>query len=301
MMNDEHRLVQLLLRCWPFPRGAGRIVDRYFSEISFKDDVSTVETTDGFNISVPPNDAVGRQIYLTGQFDRSIVEILVAFSTPGDTLLDIGANLGYVSACFLKNVADSTVIAVEPQPLIVDLLQKNLHQFGERQRVFPIALSDQDGDAWFYVDPQNKGRSRLVSRAFEGSRQIETRSTQGFLNDLNLERLDLVKIDVEGHEESILRAGKEKLKSLQPKIILFESNQGAAVPFGGGVGLLLNDIGYTVYGLKKRLLSLSLEPLSSNNHGFYNDCVAISRSRTLPPAAIRAFNLSADILDAEPA
>ncbi len=289
MMNDEHRLVQLLLRCWPFPRGSGRIVDRFFSEVSFKDDVSTVETTDGFSISVPPNDAVGRQIYLTGKFDRSIVEVLVAFSTPGDTLLDIGANLGYVSACFLKNVADSTVVAVEPQPLIVDLLQKNLHQFGERQRVFPVALSDQDGDAWFYVDPQNKGRSRLVSRAFEGARQIETRSTHRFLSDLNLERLDLLKIDVEGHEESILRAGKEMLKSLQPKIILFESNQGPAGP-GGEVGVLLNDIGYTVYGLKKRLLSLSLEPLSSQNHGSYNDCVAVSRSRPMPPAAIRAFS-----------
>lgn len=300
-MNDEHRMVQLLLRCWPFPRGSGRIVDRYFSEISFKDDISTVETTDGFSISVPPNDAVGRHIYLTGKFDRSIVEVLVAFSDPGDTLLDIGANLGYVSACFLKNVADSTAIAVEPQPFIVDLLQKNLGQFGNRQRVFPIALSDQDAEAWFYVDPQNKGKSRLVSPAFEGARQIETRSTQRFLKELNVGKLDLLKIDVEGHEETILRAGRDQLKFLQPKIILFEGNQGPTGPSGGTVGLLLDDIGYTVYGLRKRLFNLSLEPLSSKNDSSYNDYVAVSRSRPIPPAAARAFTLGLGTRNAEPA
>src|SRR5215471_3758736 len=119
-MNPQHKALQILLRSWPFPRGAGRIIDRCFSKVAFDDDIVAVRTTDGFDMNIMPNDVIGRHIYLRGEFDRSTVEVLCNFASPGDTLLDIGANIGYVSACFLKNVPNSKVIAVEPQPAILD-------------------------------------------------------------------------------------------------------------------------------------------------------------------------------------
>src|SRR6266511_2626448 len=105
----------MLLRPWPFPRGAGRIVDKFFGGLHFRTNEATVQTTDGFAMTVNPNELIGRHIYLTGEFDRSIIEILCNFSQPNDVLLDVGANIGYVSACFLKNVQESRAIAVEPQ------------------------------------------------------------------------------------------------------------------------------------------------------------------------------------------
>src|SRR5262245_12000473 len=151
-MNRQHIAPQIFLRAWPFPRGAGRIVDRFFSKLSFAEDVATVRTTDEFSMQIMPNELVGRHIYLTGEFDRSTVEVLCNFAEDGDTLLDIGANIGYVSACFLKNVSNSRVIAVEPQPKILDLLRHNLGQFeSTRYRIAPVALSDRDGDGWFEI------------------------------------------------------------------------------------------------------------------------------------------------------
>ena len=123
IINRQKILPQMLLRSWPFPRGAGRIIDHFFSRLTFENEIETVRTTDGFAIKVFPNDLIGRHIYLTGEFDRSTVEVLVKLSKPDDVLLDIGANIGYVSGCFLQNVPRSKVIAVEPQPLIVDLLE----------------------------------------------------------------------------------------------------------------------------------------------------------------------------------
>jgi hypothetical protein len=123
-MNRQHVGVQIALRAWPFPRGAGRIIDRFLSNLKFANTLEDVATTDGFKMLVMPNDLIGRHIYLTGEFDRSIVEILCKFARPGDTLLDVGANIGYVSACFLANVPGSRVVAVEPQPAIVSLPQK---------------------------------------------------------------------------------------------------------------------------------------------------------------------------------
>lgn len=288
-MNKEHRFAQLLVRSWPFPRGSGRIIDRFFRDLSFKEEIATVSTTDDFEMTVPPNDAVGRHIYLSGEFDRSIVQLLVAFSTPGDVLLDVGANLGYVTSCFLKRVPDSIAIAVEPQPIIVDLLRRNLAQFGDRQRVFPVALSNENGEAWFYVDPLNKGKSRLVPANSAGAQPIEARATSEFLAELPLQRIDLFKIDVEGHEQKILESAKDWLRSMQPKIIVFEGNQGPTDSDGGPIGLLLKEIGYTVYGLRKRLVNLSLEPLATKNVNTYNDYVAVSKSRSIPPEARQAF------------
>src|SRR5258707_1075568 len=127
-MNKEHQLAQTILRAWPFPQGAGRLLDRYFSKLEFSRHTEIVRTTDNFELTVTPNDLIGRHIYLTGEFDRSIVEILCNFSEPGDVLLDIGANIGYVSTCFLNNVPNSSVVAVEPQPEVLELLAINLNR-----------------------------------------------------------------------------------------------------------------------------------------------------------------------------
>jgi hypothetical protein len=102
-MNRERLVAQLLLRSLPFPRGSGLITDRFFSDLAFTEESAKVTTTDGFKITVMPNELIGRHIYLTGEFDRSTVEILCYLAKSGDTLLDVGANIGYVSACFLKN------------------------------------------------------------------------------------------------------------------------------------------------------------------------------------------------------
>ena len=89
-------------------------------------------------MTVDPNDLIGRHIYLTGKFDRTVFSVLSKFARPGDTLLDIGANIGYVCGCFLQNVPQSKVIAVEPQPIIVNQLASNLQQFGDgRYSVYP--------------------------------------------------------------------------------------------------------------------------------------------------------------------
>ena len=55
-------------------------------------------------MTILPNDHIGRHLYLTGQFDRTIVEVLLHFSRENDHVLDIGANIGYVSCALLTKV-----------------------------------------------------------------------------------------------------------------------------------------------------------------------------------------------------
>jgi FkbM family methyltransferase len=274
-MNPQHLLPQILLRSWPFPRGSGRMIDHYFSHLAFDVEVAAVRTTDGFTINVLPNEHIGRHIYLTGEFDRSTVEVLLKHSEPGDVLLDIGANIGYVSACFLQNVARSKVIAVEPQPKIVDLLRANLELFGgERCKVFPVALSDRDASGWLQIDDLNRGASKIVDEQNRRSVKVELWSTARLFESLQGERIGIVKIDVEGHEATVLRACEADFARLRPRAILFEDHTHSAAP-DGSLGQIFGRIGYRVFGIKKHLTRLEFVSITTARDCEYNDYLAV--------------------------
>jgi len=274
-MNRQKILPQILLRSWPFPRGAGRIIDHFFSRLTFKNEVETVRTTDGFSIKVFPNDLIGRHIYLTGEFDRSTVEVLIKLSKPDDVLLDIGANIGYVSGCFLQNVPRSKVIAVEPQPLIVDLLESNLKQFGDkRYKIFPVGISDADSSGWLEICDFNRGASKVVKEKNKHTVEIQLWSAKRLFASLQGEKIDLVKIDVEGHEETVLKASQEDLNRLRPRAIFFEDHAQSAAP-DGPIGSIYRSIGYQVFGVKKRLTRLDFVSIHAAKDCIYNDYLAV--------------------------
>jgi FkbM family methyltransferase len=272
-MNPQHIVPQLLLRAWPFPHGSGRLTDRLFGRLAFKDKTATVRTTDGFDITVMPNDLIGRHLYLTGEFDRSTVRVLRGLSRPGDTLLDIGANIGYVSAAFLKLVPNSNVVAVDPQPGIIDLLRTNLAPFRNRARILPVALSDQDGTMNFFVDPYNKGASKIVYHNGPGTVQVETWSAETLIARSGVDKIDLIKIDVEGHETQVISALLPAIQKFKPRAILFEDHGVKAAP-EGTIGSLLKSADYKVTGMKKRLTGLDMIPINSVTDCVCNDYIA---------------------------
>jgi FkbM family methyltransferase len=186
--------------------------------------------------------------------------------------LDVGANIGYVSACFLKNVAGSDVIAVEPQPDIVDLLRKNLSQFDGRHQVLPVALSGQEGTCHFYIDLVNRGASKIINNG-PGTRLVEMWSVRKMLAATNPLKIDLIKLDVEGHEEEVLSALTPALEQFRPRAIVFEDHSTKASP-NQPIGALLHGVGYDVLGIKKHLTKLRLITINSEGDCVCNDYVA---------------------------
>ena len=266
-MNSEHVVVQALLRGWPFPRGAGRIIDRFFCNLKFASAEATVRTTDGFDITVPPNDLIGRHIYLTGEFDRTIVEVLLLHSNPGDVLLDIGANIGYISGCFLAKVPQSKAICVDPQTGILSFLKSNMAQFGIRASVHEIALSSQSGAAFLSIPDGTITRlrpTRGISVTLERSKEFFSK----------LERLDIIKIDVEGHEAEIFNDAADELQRLRPRAIVFEDATAEAHP-KGAIGKVLTECGYEIRAIRKRLTSLDFPLVNEKSDCIANDYLAI--------------------------
>lgn len=273
-------IVKRVATNWPFTNGSGRFVDTFARGFDLGDDERVCRTSDGFDISVIGNDLIGRHIFFSGKFDRSIAETLQLFSEPGDVILDIGANVGYVSCVLLQTIPDSTIYCVEPQPNIAHLLRKNLSRFGQdRGHVLEAALSDENGSVTMALTPGNFGASTIRSGNSDGVLTVKCLHAGEYLSQFS--KIDLIKVDVEGHEAVLFAAAEQELQRLKPKAIVLECHGSDAGP-SGAVGKSLGRSGYDLYGIQKTLLRTTLMPIKSDSDCHFNDYVALSRHRQLP-------------------
>lgn len=261
-------LIPTIARHWPFVNGSGRILDRFGKHIDLGSGQCVAQTSDGFPMQVFAEDLIGRHLIMSGKFDRSNIQVLLDLAKPGDTFLDVGANIGYYSAVFLKKVKNSNAICFEPQPGIVDLLMANVGQFPGRSKVYQVGLADKDAELRFHINMANRGASRISS---DGETVIPVRDARKVF--AGLDRLDLMKIDVEGYEEPIFRAIEKELGRLKPRAILFEDQTRGAAP-NGPLGSILSRAGYQVLGIDKRLNKTKLVPVGSADECRFNDYLA---------------------------
>lgn len=281
-MSVRPALVSFAARHWPFAYGAGRIVETFGRDMALVSGERVVRTRDGFDMTVLADDFIGRHLLLAGSFDRPIAMLLVAFSEPGDQIIDVGANIGYISALLLCHVADSHVVAIEPQPDLADLLTRNLLPFGRHRFVeHRVALSDSPGAGFLHINRSNRGGSHIVDADDGDSIAIPLVDAAAIFD--GLERLDLMKIDIEGHEEPVFRSALGALERLQPRAILFEDHAGKAAP-SGAIGVMLAAIGYRVYGIRKALRGPRLAPVTEASARQCCDFLAVSTRRDLPSA-----------------
>jgi FkbM family methyltransferase len=269
-LTFRHSLARALLRLYPFRNGQGRLIDRSFlGRLRFDDDELTIRTSDGFDITVLPNDHIGRHLVLTGQFDRSILDVLLSIARPGDRVLDVGANIGYVSCGLLACLGDCRVASVEPQPDIFLLLQRNLRRVGGSRAVaIEAAVSDQTGEAVMRVDSTNRGASSIEAGhagcgngAAGPTILVPLITGEQLLARCGFDRLDLIKIDVEGHELAVLATLLPALEHYRPRAVLFE-HWGPLDDPAAPIRSLFDSIRYELRGLVKSLNGWRLLPVA---------------------------------------
>ena len=147
---------------------------------------------------------------------------------PGDTVLDIGANLGYYTLIAADLVGPAgRVIAIEPNPHVFDLLSKSVQVNGyTRQttlRNHALGSQDARGVHPFFV-PRNEPKNGRFVGLHEDIAFLQTHGTVfdvqlGNIADEPLDRVDFIKIDVEGAEIEILRNLRPIIEKYRPKIV----------------------------------------------------------------------------------
>jgi len=161
-------------------------------------------------------------IPLRARFGRQDPEIriLKRFVKPGDTVVDVGAHRGAYT-WHLSRLAGSTghVYAFEPQPELVERLRS---WNGTNVVVHAVGLSDHAGSANLTIpvwgNTSMLGHATLESaEAVEDARHLEVRTKM--LDEFDLSPT-LIKVDVEGHEVSVLRGGDHTVSSSRPVLLL---------------------------------------------------------------------------------
>jgi FkbM family methyltransferase len=139
----------------------------------------------------------------------------------GGVALDVGANIGSY-ARLLARLADE-VIAMEPVPETFGHLRFNMRSLGLRNvRLLDAAASDRDGPVMMEVPRYRRGPEAMTdARVVEQPTKLRHFTVTAMrIDSLNLNRLDFIKMDVEGHETQAVRGALETIKRFRPAMII---------------------------------------------------------------------------------
>lgn len=119
-------------------------------------------------------------------------------------IFDIGCHIGVSILRMRIAYPQAEIYGFEPDPTTFSRLVANVTQLAD-VTVLPWAISDTDGDAPFYPQPQSWTSSMSVGRSAGPGITVESVTLDTALDRLGVALLDLLKIDAEGAETSILR------------------------------------------------------------------------------------------------
>lgn len=167
----------------------------------------------------------------------------------GGVLIDVGANVGL----FTLSLADKVdrAILFEPNATAAQRAKSNMVRNHLDFQVHAIALSDEVGELFLEdrggVDSTNRTLTDPQTTSFP-TRTVRRTTLDIFLEEHvnSIKDITLIKIDVEGHENAVLRGMKKTLANLQPQILMFEYLQRTNF---SETQELLDTTGYTIYSL----------------------------------------------------
>src|ERR1019366_7810584 len=214
----------------------------------------------GVCLRVQRMDDIGRAVDTFGVFDLVVTEAVWRLLQPGDTALDVGANVGYMSLVMMARLKTrGRVFAFEPHPGLFDDLKRNvadaLLRLGPVDvQVRPEGLSDVSGTAALFV-PNGFENNRGLARIYAAGRGIPISVCR--LDDMATEigaDVRLMKIDVEGHEASALRGATALLEGGVIRNGIIEEH----APYPTEATSLLERYGYKLFSLERALFGARL-------------------------------------------
>jgi FkbM family methyltransferase len=139
--------------------------------------------------------------------------------------IDVGANVGLFSL-FVAAQSDShaRILAIEPEPGNFARLQFNLAANpGLPIEPVPLALGDADGEVVVEINTRDRGGTRTRQATAADPVRVPCRPLLALLRERGIERIDALKIDVEGAEDKVLAPFfRDAPRSLWPELILLE-------------------------------------------------------------------------------
>ena len=164
---------------------------------------------------------------LNQKYDAQTKQIMKIVLEPESTFVDVGSHKGEILSIALKISPKGSHHAFEPIPKIHEKLDA---KFGKICKVKNLCISNEVGESSFNFVESNPAYSGIRMRNYPKKEKINKIKVKLDTLDnqlLNQERLDMIKIDVEGGELNVLKGSVRVMQKFHP-VILFEHGQGAS-------------------------------------------------------------------------
>ncbi len=169
--------------------------------------ISFCYTTPIRNIDVVVRDNGGSDAFIFSEvFSHRYYDF--ALPTTPETILDLGANAGFTSIFFARKYPNANIIAVEPVASNLEILRRNIELNHLDVTIVPAAIAVADGSVTMDVSGLDYGHQvidELAGRPKDGIvSKVKAISMRSLMAEFKLERIGLVKIDIEGYEKRLL-------------------------------------------------------------------------------------------------
>lgn len=194
------------------------IIGKYYGDILSKMEFfnGTIISVNGLKFNLIDDESLG---IATPDFEPWMFDYLKPKF--GDIFLDVGAHIGKYSLQVADKIGENgSVIAVEPMPECYKALEENI-VLNKFNNIIPLNFAAWDKDCILKLFIGDKmGHNSIKSNMGLGYLDVKARELDGLLEEMKVERVDWIKIDVEGSEYEVLRGLKKTLEENDPKFIV---------------------------------------------------------------------------------
>jgi FkbM family methyltransferase len=165
------------------------------------------------------------QVFFLGEYEPESIALIQQVIQPGDIVVEAGANIGTETLLLAQQVGCSgRVYAFEPVPHIADWLHLNVlhNHLSDRVSIVRFSLGENTASVTFHLAPRSFTNQGMSSKLpFRGAtEQLDVRQVTldawCSLNDI--QRLDFLKMDIQGAEIDLLRGGVQTLQTYRPMV-----------------------------------------------------------------------------------
>jgi FkbM family methyltransferase len=172
--------------------------------------------------------------YYTGHYDTAVIRKALRLLRPHSVVLDVGANIGFWSVPLARHLKEGCLHAFEPVPANVRRLAENVRRngVGATVHLHQLGLSDQNGLQQIslredFVRGAETGNAAIVIDSEDlrfSCIKIKVSSLDHIFSSLGLNRVDFIKVDIEGHEDRFLAGAANVIRDFRP-ILYLEINE----------------------------------------------------------------------------
>lgn len=209
-------------------------------------------------MKINPAKRIGSSIYWTGYHEFREFLFLHRFLKPDMVFIDAGANQGEYSLFAAKRLVNGIVMSFEPLTSVREMLSMNIALNGfQNIKVFDCGLSNKDDSLLLYESiGDNEGLGTLYPGNMSGMSSVEVRlkTLDEVFESSRLERLDFIKMDIEGAELNALQGASKVIQKCRPTLMV-EINESSYRSAGykiEDIQNLLKSWNYSAYSIERR-------------------------------------------------